>query len=126
MEEGKQYTIGGIKFAMPPITLGKLQRIQKLIPIEHIEKATNAAIWMKVISDNMTKVFSIILVDEKKESRNAEFFENLLPNDKVIEEVVEDFFTQASPTSFYLKNLTALSKSLINSVTVKSGDVNKS
>ena len=126
MEEGKQYTIGGIKFTMPPITLGKLQRIQRLIPIEHIEKATNAAIWMKVISDNMTKVFSIILVDEKKESRNAEFFENLLPNDKVIEEVVEDFFTQASPTSFYLKNLTALSKSLINSVTVKSGDVNKS
>jgi hypothetical protein len=124
MEEGqeKQYTIGGIKLIMPPITLGKLEQIQKLIPIEQIEKATNAGIWMKLISDNMTKVFAIILIDEKGNKKDPEFFENIMPNDPAIEEVVTDFFTQCSPTAFYLKNLRALSNSLIFSVKEKSGE----
>ena len=124
--EEKRYKIGDKFFLMKKPTLGSMQRIQKLIPAELLDKLNTALAWLKVTTEKSAEIFAIILSVESGDKQDILFFEtSLAPKDKIIKEIITDFFTLYDPMDFCLNHLTAWSNAYINYPTANSGSEKK-
>lgn len=101
----KEYKFNGEVFAMPDLTLGEMEEIQKWVDDKDV---FDPKIWLSLCRTKLSELLSVIL----KPYKDISYWKNVRAVDPQILEVVDNFFVCNSPLKFLGPVITSIGKGM--------------